>query len=206
MDLRQTQNFSESVIFAGGRLCLDFVNTSCMRLGLPMEFIGDTEALNRWLEAAARIYGVPERWQAHDAVDSLSHAYELRSALKSLIDGARMGSAPSGAAITVVNTTLRSAPAYLQLEAVSEGFGSSQVSKRTDDPWLAEIARDALDLLCHADPSLLRQCECATCVRFFYDTTKNHARRWCIEKCGSRVKAANYYRRKRLAKAAAPSV
>ena len=65
------------------------------------------------------------------------------------------------------------------------------------DPWLLEVARDAADLFCDADLSLLKQCEADTCVRVFYDTTKNHTRRWCVEKCGNRMKAASYYRRKK---------
>jgi predicted RNA-binding Zn ribbon-like protein len=67
--------------------------------------------------------------------------------------------------------------------------------------WLAAIAQDAVDLLCNADLTSLKQCDGPTCIRFFYDTTKNHKRRWCsVEKCGSRAKAAAYYQRLRKAR------
>jgi predicted RNA-binding Zn ribbon-like protein len=58
-----------------------------------------------------------------------------------------------------------------------------------------------LDLLCYADPSLVKKCENAACVLFFYDTTKNHSRRWCsMRVCGNRMKVAAHYQRLRKLK------
>jgi lactoylglutathione lyase len=44
---------------------------------------------------------------------------------------------------------------------------------------LLPVAESAADLLTVRDLSLLRKCENPACVLFFYDTTKNDARRWC---------------------------
>jgi predicted RNA-binding Zn ribbon-like protein len=64
---------------------------------------------------------------------------------------------------------------------------------------LAPIAESAAWLLEHGDRTLIRRCENGACVRFFYDTTKNRRRRWCsMDGCGSRAKAAAYYRRQKL--------
>jgi hypothetical protein len=58
-----------------------------------------------------------------------------------------------------------------------------------------------LDLLCYADPSLVKKCEDAACVLFFYDTTKNHSRRWCsMSVCRNRMKVAAHYQRLRKLK------
>jgi predicted RNA-binding Zn ribbon-like protein len=63
---------------------------------------------------------------------------------------------------------------------------------------LVPIAESAAWLLEHGDPSLVRRCEGPACVLLFYDTTRNRSRRWCsMEGCGSRAKAAAYYRRTR---------
>ena len=52
----------------------------------------------------------------------------------------------------------------------------------------------------HADD--YRQ-EGENCVRYFYDTTKNRRRRWCsMDGCGSRAKAAAYYRRRKAGESA----
>jgi predicted RNA-binding Zn ribbon-like protein len=61
---------------------------------------------------------------------------------------------------------------------------------------LVPVAEAAADLLCHADLSLVRKCENPACVRYFYDVSKNHARRWCsMAVCGNRMKVAAYHRR-----------
>jgi predicted RNA-binding Zn ribbon-like protein len=58
------------------------------------------------------------------------------------------------------------------------------------------LAGTAADLLCHVDPSLIRRCENPRCILYFYDTTKNHARRWCsMGACGNRAKAVAFYHR-----------
>lgn len=190
----------ESLIFAAGRVSLDFVNTSCMRLGEPLELLSDREDLDRWLAQAQREYAArPGEWQSASA-ESLLHALELRAVLHELVEAKRNGLPYSGDSVEALNAVLRAYPTYAELAA-----GGTEVVHRSvtpTDPWLGEIARDAAVFLAEGDPNLLRQCECATCVRVFYDTTKNHKRRWCVEKCGSRVKSANYYRRKRAAQTA----
>jgi predicted RNA-binding Zn ribbon-like protein len=61
---------------------------------------------------------------------------------------------------------------------------------------LALIAESAADLLCHNDFSRIKGCENSGCILYFYDTSKNHTRRWCsMEVCGNRMKAAAHYRR-----------
>ncbi len=58
------------------------------------------------------------------------------------------------------------------------------------------VAESACDLLCYADLTLVKKCENPICVLFFYDTTKNHSRRWCsMSVCGNRMKVAAHYQR-----------
>jgi predicted RNA-binding Zn ribbon-like protein len=58
------------------------------------------------------------------------------------------------------------------------------------------VAESAAWLLADGDLGLLRRCGGEGCVLIFYDGTKNRTRRWCsMEGCGSRAKAAAYYRR-----------
>lgn len=185
----------ESLIFAAGRLALDFVNTKCMRLGTPLDLLTDREDLERWLGLAEREFGRSAgTWRAAND-RSLARALEFRLVLRNLVDAKRSGQPYSPRAIAKLNAMLRAYPTYGEL--IPEGTVVMHLPVNDSDPWLGEIARDAADLLSTGDPTLLRECECETCIRLFYDTTKNHRRRWCVEKCGSRVKAANYYRRKR---------
>lgn len=193
----------DAVLLAAGRLCLDFVNTFCFRLGAPLELLGSVEMLDQWLASAERLYGkrIDAPWVAADGEGSLRRALELRTALLEIVTSVRENLPPSPDALDVVNAVLRAMPTSPQLGFGEGGFQASAHAAQMKDAWLWEIAKDAAEFFPTADPGLLRQCEHETCIRVFYDTTKNHTRRWCVEKCGSRVKAAAYYRRKREAKA-----
>jgi predicted RNA-binding Zn ribbon-like protein len=65
---------------------------------------------------------------------------------------------------------------------------------------LVPVAESAAWLLTRGEPGLVRRCDGEHCVLHFYDATKNRTRRWCsMDGCGSRAKAAAYYRRRRSA-------
>jgi len=198
----ESLNLDTQTLFAGGWLCLDFINTSCERRGAQLEFIGTGEELRRWLLQAEEISKkslCPEDkvWESGYGESVLPRAMELRAALNDLVLSVIEKRPIPIPAMETVNTLLRTNPTYPQIRSIDGQFGESVAACHPEDTWLVTIAKDALDMLCHADLSLLRQCECATCVRVFYDTTKNHKRRWCVEKCSSQTKAAAYYRRKK---------
>jgi predicted RNA-binding Zn ribbon-like protein len=58
--------------------------------------------------------------------------------------------------------------------------------------------QSASDLLCRGDLALVKRCANPACGVFFYDTLKNHTRRWCsTTECGNRMRVAAHYRRRR---------
>jgi len=58
------------------------------------------------------------------------------------------------------------------------------------------VAHYAANFFATADYSAIRKCENPTCILFFYDTSKNHSRRWCsMELCGNRSKVAAFRER-----------
>lgn len=64
------------------------------------------------------------------------------------------------------------------------------------DQLLVPIAQSASDLLCHGNLELVKRCANPSCRAFFYDTSKNHTRRWCSTTgCGNRMRVAAHYRR-----------
>jgi predicted RNA-binding Zn ribbon-like protein len=98
-----------------------------------------------------------------------------------------------------VNRVLASRPSYPRLVRAGKGC-VSRLEPVSTSPLhlLVPVAESAAWLLEHGDGSLVRRCEGTGCVLLFYDTTRNKSRRWCsMEGCGSRAKAAAYYRRSR---------
>lgn len=59
--------------------------------------------------------------------------------------------------------------------------------------WLAPFAEATAELLVQGNFDLVRQCENADCVLWFYDRTKGHKRRWCsMASCGNRHKVSQF--------------
>lgn len=201
MTTTKTLEMDLPTLFARGRLCLDFVNTSFQVVDVKNDLLGTSEELRQWLRQAEGVLGTSffiddAVWKAGYGELALARALELRNALRELVVSVIEKVPPPVAAADVVNALLRENPTYAQISVGGDGFQDTVTVCRPEDKWLVAIAQDAVDLLCSGDLSLIRQCDCPTCIRVFYDTTKNHKRRWCVEKCGSKPKAAAYYRRK----------
>ena len=192
--------------FVGNDLCLDFVNTRVAENGRLVDLLAGPSDLARWL-AEAGVLGGEEGEGASKGWDGGSEgrrvferALALREDLREIVEAIVGGERVRQGAIDGVNALLRSRPGYPQIERTPEGFEKRFRAER-DEPLgalLVPIAESAADLLAEEDPSLLKKCENPECVLHFYDTSKNHARRWCsMSGCGNRMKAQAHYRRRR---------
>lgn len=188
----------------GNLLWLDFVNTEPERDGERVDLLPGFGDLIAWLQAAA---GLPAdearqaaRWEGRaEGQAVLREALALRAALRDEAERLAEGKSVGQRTVSAINRVLASRPAYREL--VREGkrwIARERSLSSSRHHLLVPIAESAAWLLEHGDPSLVRRCEGSSCVLFFYDTTRNRSRRWCsMEGCGSRAKAAAYYRRTR---------
>lgn len=188
----------------GNLLWLDFVNTEPLRDGERVDLLPRYEGLLAWLQAAAGLAPAEARraaaWRGRaEGQAALREAHALRAALRSGAERMAEGKGAGDEMVRAVNRVLASGPAYREL--VREGRGwVSRVRAVTRPPagLLLPVADSAAWLLERGDPSLVRRCGGSECVLLFYDTTRNRSRRWCsMDGCGSRAKAAAYYRRTR---------
>lgn len=188
-----------------GRLCLDFVNTEAGQGGRDSDPLASYPDLVRWAQAAgaldpAEAEFVRERWtDGAEIQDALATARALRGQLKAVVQQLVAGDlrvAPESLELT--NQALRSRPGYLQLERSGGGWAARwKVPLRRPDDVLWRIARSAAALFTDDDPALVRRCARESCGLFFYDTTKNHRKRFCrMEVCGAAARAAAYYQRR----------
>ena len=166
----------------------------------------DSDHLLAWLRSAnvvpeTEVSSLHEQWgQKKSGEQATQKACALRSAFRRVVQSVHDEQFAPPEALAELNAILAGTLTYSQLYQLGMKFERSENTTPSETRWLAVIAQDAIDLLCDADLSLLKQCDGPTCIRFFYDTTKNHKRRWCsVEKCGSRAKAAAYYQRERKA-------
>jgi predicted RNA-binding Zn ribbon-like protein len=191
--------------FVGNLLCVDFVNTEVVARGNRVDRIGGVEDLLRWARAAglvdeAGLAALPSGWQSsRDAAHLLRDAKALRAILRGAVEALAAGRVVPSELVPAINHALAAGASTLRVERRG---GDYVTVRELLDPspaaLLAPIGESAAWLLEHGDRGLVRRCENPECIRFFYDTTKNRRRRWCaMDACGSRAKAAAYYRRRK---------
>ena len=179
-------------LFISGHPTLDFLNTEIMRNGAPADLLESPGDLAYWLVDAG---------ETHEKVtaETLAQAKALRAALRRVVvAGTRRENAPPDA-LTTINDALSAGHEQRELQQAEPGKFIAQ-TRRAGGP-LFFLAEAGLDLLCHHDLQLARQCESPQCILWFLDSTKNHKRRWCrMGVCGNREKAAAHYRRSKEGK------
>ena len=114
-----------------------------------------------------------------------------------MILSAERSAAINPAVIEAINLIMKEETGYAEVVRKEDGF-EKRFRADFSDPGrlLAPIAEAAADLLCYGNLAYLKKCEGADCVLHFYDTTKNHSRRWCsMAACGNRAKTAAFYQR-----------
>jgi predicted RNA-binding Zn ribbon-like protein len=172
-----------SFVFIGGHPAIDFLNTE-----MRVDLLREPEDLAQWIVEA----GLGRADHVHAA--ALRGARELRDAARRLL------LAPMRRKdIAILNDGLSRGRGSFRLE-IRRGVVQTRFDPEVADP-LFLIASAVAEFLSNEDASLVKTCEGAGCVLLFYDTTKNHTRRWCsMAGCGNRMKAALHYRRQREAR------
>jgi predicted RNA-binding Zn ribbon-like protein len=183
--------------WVGNHPGLDLVNTEAADgRGGRLELVTDFHALVDWAQSAGLIdadlvreCGATTQRQRGDV---LAWFRQLRRALRAVLEaGDEAAAADLDAAVADVSVRLSYRPAeegILPLDARGP-LGQLRLA-------LATTALDATRL----DRSRVRRCGSERCVLLYYDTTKNHSRRWCdMAVCGNRAKASAHYRRARRA-------
>jgi predicted RNA-binding Zn ribbon-like protein len=198
---------TDKFLLVGNNLSLDFVNTMIADAGKPKDLIEGLADVMSWAIAvrliekrdAARHFAV---WNKKDG-DFLSEAVRFRAILRSLFTGILNDEVVKGATLKALNEMLDDQTGFTELVRNETGFEKRFHSDfREPRQVLASVAASAADLLCYGNLDLIKRCEGEGCVLYFYDTTKNHSRRWCsMAGCGNRAKASAFYRRKKLSTA-----
>ena len=191
-------------LFVGNHPCLDFINTQMIVKGNPTDLLGGCEDLVAWLVQAHMVDKVQAavvmtQWGHEDQEQLFEQGVMFRRTLRDMVARIVARKSIAGSAIASINHILSRCPGYPQLVYKKGGytrqFQSQAVQK---DGLLAPLAEAASDLLCSGKWSLVKKCGNPACILYFYDTTKNHTRNWCImQLCGNRKKVAAHYQRKR---------
>lgn len=192
----------ETVPLVGGRLCLDFTNTTGNRAGSePRERLGSYADLLVFArrkelldEEAARACVVASEADPEGAQRVLEEMIGVREAVYRVFLAAIDGRRPEESDLDLLNERQARAFAERRLDWLS-GAPRWTLPEISCDlgQMTARIVLSAADLLTSEELPHLRKC--GECDWLFLDQTKNHSRLWCKKACGDRVKARRYYRR-----------
>jgi predicted RNA-binding Zn ribbon-like protein len=189
----------------GNHRVLDFVNTEALQRGQRVDLLADFPDLVAWLVAAqllerAKADSALRGWRGTAAgARALLQARRLRGQCREMLEQIVGGRPVPAAALEAINTLLARPTGHSEVARVPNGFlRQFRFELHAPVDLLVPVAETASDFLCHADFSLVRKCENSPCLRYFYDLSKNHTRRWCsMSVCGNRMKVAAYHRRAR---------
>ncbi len=187
-----------------GKLPLDFANTTEWHLSSdPSEMLNSYSDLVRWSRdaglfdaraAQAMLAEADQHPRRAKAV--LRRSLSLREAIFGVFTSVAGDERPRESDLALLNQFLGDASQAQHLVHTSKGF-AWRWDQETLDRMLGPIARSAADLLTSDD--LKRVGVCADdrgCGWLFFDTSRNHSRRWCsMESCGNRAKAKRHYQR-----------
>lgn len=192
--------------FVGGYSWLDFVNTELVERERVVDLLGDVGDLVCWLRES----GVVDPEEAGAAFERLGgtaegdlllgRAKEFRKVLREASERFDGGVSIAPGLVEKVNDLLAQRLGHRELAHTPGGFEIRfhALSVHSDGPemLLIPVAESVARFLADADPSLVKGCENPGCILYFYDTSKNHTRRWCsMATCGNRMKARMHYER-----------
>ncbi len=178
----------------GNNLALDFINSATREL--------NAGGLANWATAVGLIERngttLTDGWRKADLVELSSFRDRLREVVVELVGSKKLKNGD----IKWINEILREKGGYSELVKTPDGFAKqSKIDLKEVSELRVPIVEAFVDLVALGNIDYVRKCERPGCQLYFYDTTKNHRRRWCsMSICGNRAKVAKFYERRRSTK------
>jgi predicted RNA-binding Zn ribbon-like protein len=167
--------------------CLAFVGTLGYRRTRRRERLDSARALTGWIADTGLL-----STSASAGPEDLDQAILLREAIYRLATAKLEGRRLAPTDVEILNDWATRPTVTCRLRS------GHLVRQGTVTQVLANLARDAVELLGSSQSQWLRECDDPECTRLYVDRSRGHRRRWCgMEVCGNRVKAAEYRKRQR---------
>ncbi len=167
----------------GDHPVLDLLNTVKKVEGVLVDSLQTDEDVLRWLR---KVQGKIKLGATGSHKGLVSSARALRESVRTAVEQRKAGKPIE---LRALNQFLSQSTSHLKLFCESNGDFNLERLWDTTVPaqLLSPLAESAADLLVHGDFQLIRRCEDAACILWFYDRTKSHQRRWCsMSTCGNR--------------------
>ncbi len=192
--------------FDAGKLPLDFAHTVEWHAGdRPDDNLENYADLVGWSQQAGLLSEVEAqdliinaKLHRREATKTYKKAIGLRETIYRIISALAGGTEPENSDITNFNRALGNALKKSTISSAADGFKWTwQTSDNSFDRMLWPVLRETANLLTSKDINRVGECaDDRGCGYLFFDTSRNHSRRWCsMEDCGNRAKAQRYYQK-----------
>ena len=182
--------------------CLDLINT--LELdgtdGVPEDHIPTLDDALGWFARRSLAHEAAIRAQAEaDPATFLARVGSARQAFREIWDATVEGRSANGAAVDVVNESLRHiAPPELRPTLAGIAVGHLHEGADPLGEALARVAAALVEALADGDTSRFRICANDACRWVFEDPSRGGRRRWCdMQSCGNRAKVRRFRSRQR---------
>lgn len=196
----------DGFLWIGNNLSVDFANTEIITSsGERGDLLPDIGELLRWLTHSGILTTTEARAVAENEAEQhatiLQRIKRARGATRVILEALAAGSVTMPTdSVSTINEALRARTGFYALRPnpPTLEFVTGENADAQAGNWQTEIAgrlaHATADFLSRADATRVRACENPNCILLYYDTSKNHTRRWCrMEACGNRAKAAAFY-------------
>ena len=189
---------NSSIRLLGGRLCLDFVNTTPGQSELSWEglisFLQATRIVSP--ERGNQLLALPQS-DPQAAGGLLLKARRLSASFRKVLVAMHRKQKIAEEWVEPVNEILRITEGHDELVHEDGDWRIEFIAREGGLDWLlAAVARSAAELAAEGAGAHLRLCANPHCGIFFYDKSRTHRRRWCsMAVCGNRSKVAAFARK-----------
>jgi predicted RNA-binding Zn ribbon-like protein len=187
-------------IFVGEHPAIDFANTLSNPHGQLEDLLRTWPDLVYWFSKAGLSKDPSLNLSVSRGVEALKSVSNLRHTWKALLAQLIAGGKVSDEFLESLNSLLEEDNFHDTVQRDSKkGFQLVRSASHLhgEKLALAILARQIASFLVEANLNYLHRCaNTTTCTLYFYDTTKNHRRRWCsVSACGNRHKVAAFRER-----------
>jgi predicted RNA-binding Zn ribbon-like protein len=190
----------EAVQLVGGRVCLDFVNTTGARSSAnPRERLNTYRDALTWSRRVGIINATTHRLLSKratvhvaEAATALRELRERRELFYRLLCAAIERKPPPDRLVSAMNRLWHELERRRAFVFDGKKYVCRFPTATTDfDALIWPITSSVVDLF--TSPDITRVKRCGECDWLFLDESKNGSRTWCKKDCGDRVRARRHY-------------
>lgn len=168
-------------------ICFDFINSNWYKLKDNIEPFGNEEWVNRFLN----------KWEMGHILlptdELLAVIVRLRYLLTDIVEKIQLSGDIEEKDINSFNDFMALTSVYRKIDNNEGKYRINYIPASYDWNWIISyIANSFGELICNYDITNIKICENTECKFVFYDSSKNHSKRWCCDTCRNLIKVRRF--------------